>query len=471
MTEPKKKAANGMGSIIENQGGFQYWYKDPITGKAKAKMLKIVENGKKRNPINLTEAKEARDKFLSELADLNAIKTTEQAQLALATTRSLLKAQLFRIDDLWKIYEGKASRPDSGEARLRTIKMVCDRFIDYCKKNGIETADGINTDTIARFVREATASLTNRSYNSYLQAMKQILNYTYKEIGLQDNPANELTSKAVLTESRSDFTPEQIKSIFEGFDKGFFHKVTYKVSMGQKEVEVEQEYKPEFRDEIRLAMLLGLYTGARLKDAVLMRWSNVDIDNETIAYTPHKTEKSGIRVSLPIGQKLKTALVQAQEWKEDDSPYIMPNLAERYLRNPTGVSDTFTKIIEYAIGVSATSTGSEHKRGRNSNRYGMHSFRHSFVTICAEAGVSLDIVQTIIGHGNPAMTEHYLHASMQAKGKAINAIEEAAPRAIEAISIEPMEEERRFVLEVLKTAPIEVVQATLDLLKKLDRKS
>ncbi|MCK4982997.1 MAG: tyrosine-type recombinase/integrase [Victivallaceae bacterium] len=59
---------------------------------------------------------------------------------------------------------------------------------------------------------------------------------------------------------------------------------------------------------------------------------------------------------------------------------------------------------------------------RKANIYGFHSFRHSFVSFCAKAGVPLPVVQAIVGHGNPAITRHYIHIGEESVKQAINAL-------------------------------------------------
>ena len=43
--------------------------------------------------------------------------------------------------------------------------------------------------------------------------------------------------------------------------------------------------------------------------------------------------------------------------------------------------------------------------------YGFHSFRYFFVSIYAESGVPMALVQDIVGHSNFAMTKHYTRFS------------------------------------------------------------
>ena len=53
---------------------------------------------------------------------------------------------------------------------------------------------------------------------------------------------------------------------------------------------------------------------------------------------------------------------------------------------------------------------------------GFQSLRHTFVSISANAGVPLVIVQAIVGHSNPAMTAHYYHKDDNALRSATAAI-------------------------------------------------
>jgi hypothetical protein len=94
------------------------------------------------------------------------------------------------------------------------------------------------------------------------------------------------------------------------------------------------------------------------------------------------------------------------------------------LRNPSGVQKDVMKIIHCATGEATTAIKDPMMGQRKlaANVYSLHSFRHTFVSFCANAGVPLAVVAEIVGHGNPAMTEHYSHISTAAKQEAINAL-------------------------------------------------
>ena len=61
-------------------------------------------------------------------------------------------------------------------------------------------------------------------------------------------------------------------------------------------------------------------------------------------------------------------------------------------------------------------------RTRKSVVASFHSLRHTFVSLSANAGVPLPVVQSIVGHCSTAMTRHYYHENEENLRKAVAAI-------------------------------------------------
>ena len=116
---------------------------------------------------------------------------------------------------------------------------------------------------------------------------------------------------------------------------------------------------------------------------------------------------------------LRELVEKAYKWKEND--YVLPKLAERYVNNPGYVNSVAIKVFKFN-GFETSKKIEGVQRKKKANIYGFHSFRHSFVSFCAKAGVPLAVVQSIVGHGNPAMTRHYVHIDNEAVKQAINAL-------------------------------------------------
>ena len=56
--------------------------------------------------------------------------------------------------------------------------------------------------------------------------------------------------------------------------------------------------------------------------------------------------------------------------------------------------------------------------------YGFHSFRHSFVSICAGEGIPVHVVMELVGHNSKLVHQVYQHATIEDKRKAIDLLPE-----------------------------------------------
>ena len=61
-------------------------------------------------------------------------------------------------------------------------------------------------------------------------------------------------------------------------------------------------------------------------------------------------------------------------------------------------------------------------RSRKTVVASFHSLRHTFVSLSANAGVPLPVVQSIVGHTSTAMTRHYYHENEAILRQAVDAI-------------------------------------------------
>jgi integrase len=442
-----KGRAKGEGAIIKKANRFY---------------LRRTENGKRTYELlrdkdghaitEKTKAEEAARKLNDARRKLDEIQDHKTAVEAIAEDRKLIASLTTSPADIWEKFLSSPTRPqDTSEARRRDQKLVIDRLVNWCsqQETPITSMSDITGEALSKFLTDVYGDLSGRSYGQAITILRHVFKHTYKAFGLDANPADELEGKALKTKSRKEFTAEQVQAIFKGFDDGFFFNTeVVRMTTGRKHERVEKrmEYRPEYPRQFRLLILLMTFTGCRCGDACGMTWDCVNLATNTITFKPHKTaESSGVIVSLPLHQMLRDGLLEAQAWKRDG--YILPDVANRYSYNRTGIYKTIQKIVYCATGVEITMKSEDSKKDENNNKdkdkkksedskkdeevkatarnaaqYGAHSFRHSFVSFCASAGVPLAIVQQIVGHGSPAMTEHYFNASHEAKQAAIEAL-------------------------------------------------
>ncbi|MCK4981434.1 MAG: tyrosine-type recombinase/integrase [Victivallaceae bacterium] len=172
-----------------------------------------------------------------------------------------------------------------------------------------------------------------------------------------------------------------------------------------------------------------------------MKIESVNFKNDTIAVTPSKTQKtSAKRVMIPI---------------HSDLLELMKKVADRYLRNPTGIDLSACRIIWYAISTKPP----KGKLPERLKGYGFHSLRHSFVSFCANAGVPLAVVQEIVGHNNVAVTHIYSHLSLDTLRAAVAAVPGKVKKENQ------VDEKFEELIKLLKNNP-DLVIKTLENIKK-----
>lgn len=138
-----------------------------------------------------------------------------------------------------------------------------------------------------------------------------------------------------------------------------------------------------------LACRIALYTGLRYGDVATLDWKDVDLVNGIIHTTPNKTARHKIFVDIPIAPVLLEELSKATEREGE----IFPGLAMYY---PVQYMPCkFAKVL---------------KKAKVTGKHTFHSFRHTFRTRLAEAGVSDEIAKRLGGWTNDKMAGHYDHS-------------------------------------------------------------
>lgn len=415
-----KRRPKGSGCVIKRGGYYYYRAINPATDRMTTTALML-------NGLRCTTAEAAQtaaQEIAKERRKIDDLETRREMLAQVAQTKQLLASARYKVGDIWGEYTKNTASLDVSESRRHETERIIGRFVAWCGANGVESLADVDQDVVRRFLDVMGEGVSARSYNAYREILKCVFQRIYRSVGMEANPVEGIPTRKMATQSRKEFTPEQVEAIFRCFDTGFFFE---SVAAGAARKDgappkvVSVEYKPDFLEEYRIIMLMAVFTGCRLADACLMRWENIDLNGNSICYTPRKTARSsGKVVRIPLHPMLATALRNAEGWK-DASGFVCPNVAERYRRNCSGVGKTIQKLIHYATGLKMTADSGE-GRSRGASQYGMHSFRHTFVSFCANAGVPLAVVADIVGHGNPSMTEHYFHANMEVKAKAVEAI-------------------------------------------------
>lgn len=168
----------------------------------------------------------------------------------------------------------------------------------------------------------------------------------------------------------------------------------------------------------RGAIMVALYTGARLQDVADMRWASVDLQNKWISFRAGKTAQ---RIKLPMHEALHDFLIELPA-PDTAKAFLFPALAGRRTGGKSGLSMAFKRIMEKAKVRGEVARERGGKGGRAVNTLSFHSFRHTLTSVMANAGVPVEVRQKFTGHASAEMNARYTHHEIETLRAAIGQI-------------------------------------------------
>lgn len=158
------------------------------------------------------------------------------------------------------------------------------------------------------------------------------------------------------------------------------------------------------------AILMGFYTGLRLKDISEMEWQSIEVDQAIIRV---RTKKTAQKLAIPIAPVL-LEWISAQP-QGIGRAKLFPQLAGKSGTGRSGLSMQFRRIMEKAgIRGRILREGSKGGAGRAQSSLSFHSLRHTFNSALANAGASQELRQKLTGHKSVSMNDRYTHLQIDA---------------------------------------------------------
>jgi integrase len=144
---------------------------------------------------------------------------------------------------------------------------------------------------------------------------------------------------------------------------------------------VQRRFVEGASDELKLAFALLLYTGQRRGDVCKMRWS--DFDGRYVSVVQ---EKTGEHVHVRVHRDLRAALMKTEHRGE----FILTTRAGKPVDKTV-----LTKAVKARL------------RAIGGERYTLHGLRKAAGVRLAEAGASVPMIMSILGHRSPGMALFY----------------------------------------------------------------
>jgi len=136
-------------------------------------------------------------------------------------------------------------------------------------------------------------------------------------------------------------------------------------------------------------MLFYLYSGVRRTEATNLEWSDIDYNSGLILIKGTKTADSYRHILLSDDLKNILDMQRRQTEKEKGTRYETKHPEKVFDFSANYISQAFKKICP---------------------AHHLHDLRHTYITRCAECGVSVSVCQQVVGHSTPQMTMNvYTH--------------------------------------------------------------
>ena len=384
-----------IGTVYQKTANGSYYFRYQINGQRKAVSLK-------------TKNQKEAVKKAQELIPVVKSTTTEMISAHVKHARGLAKRQKsLPLKSAWGIYSKHPDRATPATlSEQDAYKSTWEEFIKFAGPN-LEIND-ITPETAENYSQYLRGNdLAVDTHNRKIRRIKKI----FEVLNDYRSDKNPFIAKSLRRKEREEqehivrrisFTPEQTQQLLETLQDD-----------GRKVMN-----KPE----IRIIYHLGMFTGQRLKDCVLLRWDKVDFKRKRIEVKQFKTGKE---VSIPMASQLFEVLKEARSWKENQ--YVCPNVAKRYNKldkNGKNVGNNLVNIdvLRVIKWIGLEPSVAVPGRKKKVTVYGFHSLRHSFASHCAEAGVPKAVVVSILGANSEIVDKHYTHIGEEAQEKAIHSL-------------------------------------------------
>lgn len=151
---------------------------------------------------------------------------------------------------------------------------------------------------------------------------------------------------------------------------------------------------PHYGDHLTPAVLVSINTGVRRGELLAMKWAAVDLKNGLLT-VEGSTAKSDQTRHVPLNSEAVAALTNWKAQRPD---------TDRVFPIDTSFKSAWASLLTRAS-ISA---------------FRWHDLRHHFASRLAQAGVPLNTIRELLGHGSMAMTLRYAHLSPDQKVDAVN---------------------------------------------------
>lgn len=309
------------------------------------------------------------------------------------------QSRKLRIEDGWKEWENSPNKKRTPKAAtIDGYTAIWKRFKAWAPSKSLEYFHEVLEQHAKDYAQDLWSSkISPSTFNAHIKFLMSIFGLLETNAGLTENVWRRITRKEKAPDQgRRNFTEEELRKILANAT-----------------------------GPMRVMFAIGLFTGLRLGDVVNLRFDEIDNDRYSLdrgpkpgflVVKPMKTSRKGKTVQVPIHPVLRRVLDEHKKTVKGD--YLFPDERKAYELHTANISKPIQDFFE-SCGIKTNEEPGNTERRRAIVRVGFHSLRFSFVSLAAKSGAPQHVVQQLVGHGSPAMTEHYTRLDDQQKQEAV----------------------------------------------------
>lgn len=397
-----------MATLYNRNNSSVWWFRFQHNGKRHQGSTGLTNETKARKfmreRIAELQGTNSPEDLFKRLCDaLDSIPIKESLKLRQKYASSLMNdiTSKVTIADAWQTWLHSPRKGNPGERTLKDYSGIWSRFVAWTETESITYLHEVNAAYAEKYATNLLKSgITHRTYNKSLTFIRSVWTALKVPAGLVDNPWADIPVRPKDTTSRRMLEADELVTVC-GTAEGW----------------------------MRYLFALGIYSGMQLHDCACLKWAEVDLESGTIIRMTSKRKK-------PVRIPIHPVLARIIEELDMQTEYVIPDAAEMYDKDPSSLTHRIQKhIMHCGIDVHAEGTGQRIRRATDGSplrdnggnvildkqpkravvEVGFHSFRHSFVSLCAANHIPQSVIQELVGHGSPAVTAIYTHASDETK--------------------------------------------------------
>jgi integrase len=295
--------------------------------------------------------------------------------------------KVYTIDQLWKKY--RVTRPEN-----KSLSTDTGRYQKYIKSVfGNKEPHALLLTDVDKLKKRLEKRLAPQTVKHILNLLEWIVHFGVKRNLCTGIPFH-IQKPQVNNIKTEDLTPEELEKLLD--------------SIAQDE-----------NINAKNLMKLTLFTGMRRGEMFKLKWEHINFHRGFISIVD---PKGGPDQKIPMNDAAREILLNHP--KTDNSPYVFPG---KYGKQRTTMSRPVNRIKKRA--------------GLPEDFRPLHGLRHVYASMLASSGqVDLYILQKLLTHKDPRMTQRYAHLRDEALIKASNLAGKLVSEAVKHNKIEKKDE-------------------------------